>query len=159
MKKVFLGTVKYGNYHKTITQSKLLLVSSHDGSLWIDKEQLRHGPLSVNFQDDNSLKHPNFTHFYSNFLRVISHFYDTNIMVSFVSYLQTLTRSCFFLVVSCYLFLFMRVQCQLSVYDTEFFAAKPKYIARFGLQTCDIKWAIMNAFLTPKYIGNDWDDH
>ena len=110
MQKVFHGIVKYGNYHKTITQSKFLLVRLHDRSLWIDKEQLRYGPLSVNYQDDNSLKHPNFTHFYSNFLRVISYFYDTNIMVSFVSYLQTLTRSCFFLVVSCYLFLFMCVQ-------------------------------------------------
>ena len=69
-------------------------------------------------------------------------FHDIDITVSFVSFLQTLIKSCYHLAVSCYSFLFghefVCLHCQLLGYDTKLLAAIPKYILWFGLQDCDM---------------------
>ena len=57
-----------GNCHRIITQSDRLLVRSYDISCWLNhktgKEQSRHGPLSILFQD-SSLKAYDSKNYYS----------------------------------------------------------------------------------------------
>ena len=57
------------------------------------------------------------------------------ILQGIFSFLQTLIKSCYFLIVSCYSFLFVCVcVCALS----ELLDAKPKYISKRGSRNFDI---------------------
>ena len=64
-----------------------------------------------------------------------------DIVVSFVSFSQTFTKSCYFLSVSYYLFFIcVFVVCELQIfgYGSRSLAAIPKYVLRFGSQNYEI---------------------
>ena len=126
MNKVFiLGTKEYENCHKTIPRFDLLLVRSYGNSAWLNpntgKEWLKHGTRAL----------------------ISRRTIHCNILISHIS-IQTFLGVKLFVI-------FYNVDTLISCLQTlTLFAAMPKHVWIFGLQNCDILWAIMNVFSTHK---------